>query len=209
MHLRNQLTAAAIVFAALGSYAHTASAQDQGWYLGAGIGWLGYGDKGTVRYDESTFATREDTGGDDTSVSAWGGYRFNRYFSVELGYMRNDGTELVLRDEANEVAGRFHFRTQGATVTVVGTLPLGKWEPYTRLGAFYAETESRLIGVADPPPAASEHSVELIGALGLAYNFTQHWQAKLDGALLFDAGERTGTGATNVAVVTVGFTHRF
>lgn len=200
----------ALALAALGGLVPQASAQDNGWYLGAGIGLLGYGAEGEVRYDESTFDAKDEQSGDDTSVTVWAGHRFNRYFSIELGYMRNEGTELVLRDAASEVAGRFEFRTEGATLTIVGSLPIGKWEPYARIGMFYADTEARIILVDDGSQyTASESSPELIGALGVAYNLTQHWQAKIDAAGLFDAGERTGTGATTVLVVTAGFTYRF
>jgi hypothetical protein len=210
MHIRVSHVARALAFIALAGFMSTANAaKDDGWYLGAGLGLIDYGDDGTLRYDEATFAAKEEDSGDDTSVSVWAGYRFNRYLSIEAGYMRNDSTELVLRDAANDVAGVFEFRTEGATLVVVGALPLGKWEPYARAGVLIADTEARVIADNAVISSENETSPEFIGALGLAYSFTAHWQAKADAACAVEAGERTGTGESTVYVLTVGFTYRF
>jgi hypothetical protein len=209
MRINIRRLAHVLALTAFGGFISSAYAQDTGWFVGAGIGLVDYEDDGTVRYDETTFAAEEVANGDNTSISLWAGYRFNRYFSIEAGYMRNDGTELVLLDAANDVAGTFEFRTEGATLAFVGTLPLARWEPYARVGLLIADTEARVITDNAVIAIGSETSPEFLGALGLAYNLTTHWQAKIDAACAVDAGERTGTGATTVYVFTAGFTYRF
>lgn len=201
-----------LALVALSSFAAAASAEeDSGWYLGAGIGHVDYADNGTVQVGRHSLAAREISDFDDplsSSTSFWFGYRFNPYVSVEAGYLRNAETELRLSNALNETVGTFRFRSEGPTLAIVGSLPLGKWEPYARIGVMYAQTQARLLH-EDGEAWTRLRGVELLASVGIAYNFTAHWQAKLEATFIPDAGERTGTGASNLGVATLGFTYRF
>jgi opacity protein-like surface antigen len=190
----------------------TAAAQDNGWYVGAGLGEVDYAKHGVLYYGTEKLDARAIEDSDDplsSSISLAFGYRFNRYLSLEAGYLSNDSTSLALTDAAGQRFGTYEFRSQGASLALVGMLPLGKWELYARAGILYARTAVEVATDAGTLWSKSVRSPEALTALGAAYNFTDHWQAKLDYTYVFDAGERNETGHSNVEVVTLGFTYRF
>jgi opacity protein-like surface antigen len=184
---------------------------DEGWYLGLGVGHVEYGDEGTVNFAGESFAAREQSDSHDpsSSISLWVGYRFNRHLALEAGYLDNAQGDFTLTNAADEAVATFVFATRGATFALVGSVPLGKWEPYARLGVWYTETDVRIWKDGAQVFGRRESGAELLTSLGLAYNFTPRWQTKLDIAFVPDAGQRTGTGASNVGVATLGFTYRF
>ena len=211
--MRIQLADLATALALIASTSLAAPANaddDSGWYIGAGLGEVDYGERGQIRTNEEILlATQHRDSGDplSSSVSLWVGYRINRYLSIETGYIDNTTREFTLTNDADENVGTFSFHTEGATLAVVGGLPFGKWEPYARLGVFFAATEGSIRGPSGTLQWANrERSAELLTSLGLAYNFTAHWQAKLEGTYVPDAG---GPVEADTEVVTVGFTYRF
>jgi len=212
MHIKlHRIGCALALMAASGLLTPAHADEDSGWYLGAGIGHVDYADKGTVRIAGETFTATERSDSDDpsSSISFWIGYRFNRHVSLEAGYLDNAQADFTLTNAAEVPLGTFVFATEGATLAFVGGLPLGKWEPYARLGVWYTQTDVRIWKDGVRLFAHRERSAELLTSLGLAYNFTAHWRARLELSFVPDAGERTGTGASNVGVATVGFTYRF
>jgi opacity protein-like surface antigen len=201
-----------LVVIAIASCSHTASADDNGWYVGAGVGEVDYASRGVLYYEDQKLDARAIDDPEDpltSSVSLAFGYRFNRYLSLEAGYLANNSTQLLLTDAAGQRFGTYEFRSEGASLVVIGTLPLGRWELYARSGMLYADTEARLVTDAGVLWSDRVRSPELLTAVGGAFNFTEHWQAKLDYTYVPDAGERSETGESKIEVVTVGLTYRF
>lgn len=206
------LVSRAFLLIAIATCARTAAADDSGWYIGAGLGDADYGKRGILHYDSETLdATAIDDSDDplSSSISLAFGYRFNRYLSLEAGYAWNDSTEYALTDAAGARFGTYEFRTQGASLAVVGILPLGNWELLARAGVMYADTEGSLFTDAGTLEDERVHTAEALIAIGGAYNFTEHWQAKLDYAFVNDAGEPHETGHADTKLLTLGFTYRF
>lgn len=201
-----------LVFIAIASCSRTAAADDSGWYVGAGLGNVEYAKQGVLYVGPLKLDAKAiDDSGDalSSSISLAFGYRFNRYLGLELGYLSNDYTSLALTDAAGQRFGTYEFRSQGPSLAVVGTLPLGNWELFARAGVLSAYTEARLITDAGTLASPSARSAELITAAGAAYNFTEHWQARADFTYVPDAGEAHETGHSDVEVTTLGFTYRF
>jgi OOP family OmpA-OmpF porin len=125
----NRNSAAACVAAMLVSAA--TSAEDAGFYLGAGIG--------QAKQSEIGF---EDVG---TAFKLHGGYSFNRYFAVEGGYI-NGGT---LTDTLNGFD--IEIRNDGFYLAGLAKLPLGDmFSLYAKLGYVTYDSEiSATNGVND------------------------------------------------------------
>lgn len=84
---------------------------------------------------------------DDSSWTLDLGYRFNRNLAFNLGYVdlgEADGY-LALPDRS-QFSGRRGVAAEGATLALVGILPIGHWEPYVKAGMLFAKRDSRLDG---------------------------------------------------------------
>jgi hypothetical protein len=190
----------------------TACAADRGWYVGAGLGEVDYGNGGILFVESERLDANVIDDSDDllsSSISLAVGYRFNRFLSLELGYLSNDSTTFALTDSGGQRFGTYEFRSEGPSLAVVGILPLGKWEFSARAGVLYADTEVRLVTELGTVWSDNVRSPEAVAAVGAAYNFTEHWQARLDYAYVLDAGERNETGHLDIEVLTLGLTYRF
>ena len=212
MNTKLNLFSCALVFLVSASCSRTGVADDSGWYAGAGLGEVDYGKRGILYYgSEKLDATAIDDSDDplSSSISLAFGYRFNRYLSLELGYMWNDSTLYALTEADGDPFGTYEFRSEGASLSVVGVLPLANWELYARAGVLYADTDAQLVANGGIAWSTSVRSVEALAAIGAAYNFNEHWQAKLDYAYVPDAGERHETGHADTELLTLGFTYRF
>lgn len=120
----------------------------RGFYLGAGIGSSSPSSfEGSGWYYWDT-----ETGDSETSVLAFGGYRFNNYFAVELGYLDAQDTgfsdTLVFVPELLDIYNTdIDLDVSAAQLSVLGILPFAKiWEVYLRggLALWDAEAEQRL-----------------------------------------------------------------
>jgi hypothetical protein len=200
-----------LVFIAIAGCTHDAGAADDGWYVGAGFGSVDYGDRGVLYYGDLALdaTNRDDSFDASSSISLAFGYRFNRYVSIESGYLSNSRSQWTLTDSAGQVFGTYEFRSEGASLAIVGTLPLAAWELYARLGLLYADTQARVVTDAGTLWSRSKSSPEAVSAIGAAYNFTEHWQTKLDFSFVPNAGEGNVTGQTDIEVLTLAFTYRF
>jgi OOP family OmpA-OmpF porin len=125
-----------LVVAAL-SMAATAEADenDSGFYLGGGVGQYNIE---VDDFDDVTTAV-EDYDSDDTAWKAFGGWRRNRYFGVELAYINlGSPSDEILPDTFVEI------ETDGFAPYAVGTLPLGPLELFAKAGYFFHETDARI-----------------------------------------------------------------
>lgn len=154
-----------------------AHAQDNSYYYGG----LGVG-QARVHVDDVRIAESLLGGGLSTTAIAhderhtayklFGGYQFNRYLGVELGFFQlgrfNFNAQTV---PAGTLSGE--FRVQGANLDVVGTLPITEnLSGLARVGAQYARTRTTITGtgavnVADPRPSDRETNAKV--GLGLQY----------------------------------------
>ena len=113
----------------------------------------------------------------DHEDTAWGvraGYQVNSYFAVEAGYIDLGESSGTLASGTPGSSARFTLSGSGPTLALVGKWPLGKWEPYLRLGVLFADTELSFRGTDGVNVLAgtvSEGTEEVFGGLGIGYRF--------------------------------------
>ena len=186
--------------------ASAAWSQDQGAYLGASIGQVEYRDgcrRVSVRCDEK-----------DSSWRVFGGYQFNRYLAVELGYADLGGpkssgavplitTSVELDSDAEVTAW---------DLNVIGSYPLvDKLFAYGRAGLYRAEVEgfsSSTFNGVTTRSSVSETSTGVILGIGLKYEFLRSLAVRAEWHRYFDvAGE--GGSDIDIDVLSVGLLYRF
>lgn len=191
-----------------------ALADDLGWYGGVNVG------QSSAKIDDAKitgtllgagFATSSITDdSSDTGYKLFGGYKFNRNFTLEAGYFD---------------LGRFGFsattvpagtlngtiKLQGANLDAVGILPITpKFSVLGRLGMNYAGARDTFSGsgavtVVNPNPSKRELNVKF-GA-GLQYDFTEALGMRLD-AERYRINDAVGNKG-DVDLVSVGLVYRF
>jgi OOP family OmpA-OmpF porin len=187
MSSRIRVSACALLLLSAGA----ANADDQGFYFGASGGLAKY--KGNVLSNLIP----------DDETSMWGvsgGYRINRYFAVEAGYVNLGTLEGPARREGSPHPGNSslvqrELETTGPAITAIGTLPLSEsWEVYVRAGVLLADSEmNRLIDGA-PSSFSFDSEAPTLGA-GVQYGWKAHWSARLEFEHWFDIGDDLGIDA--------------
>jgi OOP family OmpA-OmpF porin len=183
-HNKLSLISLAAIAALMGSTAALAQAtepmqNDSYFYFGLG------GGQARARIDDNRIAnTLIGSGFTTTAVShderesaykVFLGYQFNRYVGMELGYFHlgqfGFGATTI---PAGSLTGS--FRTQGANVDLVGTLPFTeKFSGLARVGGQFARTLTHMdttgaVRVANNVPSDRETNVKV--GLGLQYAFS-------------------------------------
>jgi opacity protein-like surface antigen len=193
--------------------ATTGAAKDSGWYGGADFGVAEYPADANLRFGPLTLIGGE---ADDTDF-AWsirGGYRFSRYFAVEGGYVDFGEVIVSLASAPGTPAavGAAHFKARGPLASAVGLLPVGNWEPFIKVSAFFQSVDLTLDGAASAVPfsyAASASGTKLLWGAGVGYNAGEHWRLKLEFSYIDGVGEEDRTAESNILSATVGIAYRF
>lgn len=130
----------------------------------------------------------------DVAWKAWGGFQFNKYFSVEGGYM-NLGSYAVSNGNTIEPAGW--------GLSVMGTLPITP-----TFSAFAKAGEYRMRQKMNPASTADNTWSPVFGA-GLKYDFNPNFFGRLE----YDRIQNLGSGSTtinsDVNVYTLGLGYKF
>jgi OOP family OmpA-OmpF porin len=190
-----------------------ASAADSGFYIGAHGGWVRFPDHVTLGSTALTDPTGEPS---SFSWDLFAGYRFNRYVSLELGYIDLGRYSDELSDPETGSFGTRSFAAKGETLAAVGTLPLGRWDLFAKAGVLHANTHLDFGGTVGGAPAnyniraADTHP--LVG-VGIGYELTDHLHLELAGTAYL----HVGSGALpqghyegpNLNVLSLGFSYRF
>ena len=87
----------------------------------------------------------------DRDRPGWGvsaGYRFNRYLSVEAGFvdLGSIAGPLTASPGVTMANAQRQFSVKGETLAAVGMLPLGHWDLFLKSGVFFADTQLQVIG---------------------------------------------------------------
>jgi OOP family OmpA-OmpF porin len=191
--------------------ASTAAAGDSGFYLGADGGYAKY--PGHVQLVIGTTTVNSiDTTNLVFSGSFHVGYRFSRYFALEAGYMDLGEAKATVSDFAGTSA-QFRFKARGPMVNTIGTVPLGNWEPFIRLGLLSADVDASLTGVQNGTTfsfAGSDNGgISMLAGIGAGYTFAERWHLKLELDYTDHIGAEEATGETHILSTSVGLAYRF
>jgi opacity protein-like surface antigen len=107
--------------------------EDQGFYLGAGVGQF------NLEVDDISDISGETFKSDDTSLKVFGGWRFNPFISAELAYIDFGGPE----DTVNSTLGNANvdISISGFAPYLVGTLPIGIFEVFAKVGYYLYDAD--------------------------------------------------------------------
>lgn len=128
-----------------------AQAEDNGFYVGAGVGDFGI--------DVGPFD------GSDTGFKVFGGYQFMKYLAAELEYV--DGGTVDL--------GPLDIDVSGFNLSGVGILPLGeKFNLFAKLGMIFWDASARGKGGGD------DSGEDFSWGIGGGYSFTDHFGVRVE-----------------------------
>lgn len=124
-----------------------------GFYAGVGVG------KASVELDGTDFDA------DDTAFKAFGGYRFNPNFAIELAFI--DGGKPDERFGTSSV----EVDVEGLNLSAVGRLPLNEvFSVFGKLGLASYDAKWKVRGGNTVVATASESDEDLSYGLGTAFN---------------------------------------
>jgi OmpA-OmpF porin, OOP family len=188
-------------------------ANPDGFYLGADLGFGRFPGSATIGVNDVVLQATDAR----RTAFAWNvsaGYRFNRYFAVELGYVDlGEGKARLIDPLAANGMGDLSFSARGFTTAVVGSIPFGKrWDAYARLGLLHPDVELTVSGVADGSPFAArllDHEVRAFWAVGVGYQVKEDMRVKFELSHYEGVGDNENTGRADILAVTMGFEYRW
>ncbi len=120
-----------------------------------------------------------------TAFKLFGGYKFNKYFALEGGYYDlGEFGYTATTSPAGTLTGNIKLR--GVNLDAVGMYPIAdKYSVFARLGLQYAQAKDnfRTTGAVPTPtnPSPSKSAAKYKVGVGLQYDFTPEWAARLEG----------------------------
>jgi len=141
----------------------------QGWYVGAGIGRGNLNMSGT----DLTGLNNAQIDDSDTTYTLRGGFRFNPYLALEVGYY--DLGQYTFSGTSGNVAVTGSAKAKSYGISAVGILPVGPhMDLYGRVG--WAESELKANANATLATAnRSDRQSEATYGLGARWNATRNW----------------------------------
>jgi len=170
-----------------------AAGDDSGWYMSAGLGLADTADTSQLCCDGFPLLTGE-TNDNKTTWSIAGGYRFNRNIALELGYvdlgkLTSGVSDATGTSDARAAVG---FSAEGVTFTMIGTFPLGKWEPYLKAGVFYSSTVLEYSGSQagnDFGARVTNDDEDALYGIGVRYAVNERLRIYLDSTYFMEVGD--------------------
>jgi hypothetical protein len=241
--------AACAVALSVSAAAMPALAQDSGFYLGASVGQSKYdATNETSGIFQTTTGTRTDD--TDTGFSLAFGYRINPYIGVEFSFAdfgdytlsEYGGTTVtkpgVITPNTRPAYGLVNAQagSKGYTLAAIGSLPMGNFEVFGKVGGIYAQTtldlqlfSTSIDTAAVTPPLAptaclsgctwafpgagwgsvSAETTELLYAVGAGYTFAEVLFVKLEWTRVPNLGDEDKTLEADVDHISLGFQYRF
>jgi OOP family OmpA-OmpF porin len=192
--------------------AHAASADDSGWYLSAGIGLADAGDRSQLCCAGFPLLTGE-TVDNKTTWGVAAGYRFNENIALELGYADLGKLSAEVNDAtgATDARAAVGFSAQGVTFAMIGTFPIGKWEPYLKAGVFYSSTVLEYSGSQSGDAFGARitnDDEDALYGIGVRYAVSESLLIYLDSTYFMEVGD-PGKGRSDYLNTSLGAAWRF
>jgi OmpA-like transmembrane domain len=208
---------AAVLMSLLIGVPVSAPAADSGFYIGLDEGWVKYPGS-AMRQIGTTTLTGTDL--DDTSFTYdfTAGYRFNRYFSLEAGYVDLGQRSGLLRGFVGDTGalGNSSFSAKGETLIAIATLPFGKWDFSLKAGILRADAHLDFSGSVSDERYVSHlmtTNTHPLYGLGVGYNLDSHWRIQSGWTTYREVGSTRDSGfriaGPNITTLTLGIAFRF
>ena len=187
-----------------------APADDAGLYLDAALGLIDTPDTSIIGGDPVITGPTDDN---DWSWAVGAGYRFNKNIALELGYLDLGKISANLADAsgATDATGDSSFEAEGTTFALVGSFPMGRWEPYLKAGVLFSRTDlqfQRTLGAATTDRRVTADNEDPLYGAGVRFTVTQPLQVYLDLTYFDEVGEPE-TGQSSYLNSSLGILWRF
>lgn len=145
--------------------------QDRGLYVGIGVGDF------SLEVDDFDDVTGENFDGSDTSLKAFGGWRFSRNFALELAYIDFGGPDDTVDIDGTPVNAAVDI--SGFAPYLVGTLPLGIFELFAKVGYYFydADVDASSGGISASESVSDE---DLVYGAGVGIVLFDHLATRLE-----------------------------
>jgi hypothetical protein len=135
--------------------------------------------------------------GSDPSFGFGIGYRFNRNVSLDLGYVDLGAVEADIADLSgrSDARGSFTFAADGVALSLLGSFPIGNWEPYVKAGVLFSETQLSYSGSMSGTPFSgrvTNKEEDALYGVGVRYALLERFKIYLDATYLMDVGGEGG-----------------
>lgn len=156
--------------------ANAADFNERGFYAGAGVGQF------NVNIDDidDTDDAIERLNDDDAAWKVYGGYRFNRYFSVEAAYIDFGSPSDKLNTSGS--SGEYNVEFSGLAPYLIGTMPLGPVELYGKIGYYFYDVDLQVNLDLDDQGSnkISDSDDDFLYGFGVGMTFFEHLNARLE-----------------------------
>jgi OmpA-OmpF porin, OOP family len=213
---------------ALALVAGSAVAADDGFYVGAGMGYSNWNvndnkidnsiDNAFLNAESDAVVSKSSTTQTATPWELYVGYRFNKYFATELGWIDNGGSNY----KGNVVDSNFPTVTIGQVkgtrsasgwpLSVLGIYPIDDaWEVFARAGVYFGSTDTKARatdGFTSVKLGSSngKSTTNFIGGLGMNYNFMDAWQVRVEWFAIPSFGDtKYGSGNLNAFMGSINY----
>lgn len=159
---------------ALASGAAAAQENDEGFYIGGGVGQFNVQIDDIDQTDEAIQRLDDD----DSAWKAFVGWRMNPYFALELAYIDFGGPSD--RFEANGTSGDYSVDLSGFAPYVIGTIPLGPVELFGKVGYYFYDVDASVDLDNGPDLDSSSSENDLLYGVGVGMTFFQRLNARLE-----------------------------
>jgi hypothetical protein len=233
------LCAGSVLLLALTSTGNTADAPASGPYIRAGVveSSLKLDGIGAVLRPAAYLQPAEHFGDErKTGWSIAAGWRLQRHVAVEAGYADfgdrtlNPSRDTVIASSntntsstSTAIHGGTALKTKAVYAAIVGSWPLGNWEPYVKLGMLHVDTSAKSKTIttfssffSGRPPSfiqgtisVDDSTTEALTAIGVTYTIAGHYDVNLEAARMPNVGGSRTTGEGDLTSLSLGIGYRF
>jgi hypothetical protein len=156
----------------------------------------------------------------DRVMSLQAAYRFSRFFAAEVGYVdlgkekgEETGIASFVPPSGPVVAFASHAReVTGYTVAGVASYPIGKWEPFARVGGYFGRTKwdstASLVPFRQLTLSYTADSSEVFYGAGFGYRLSELILLKVDWTRFPGTGD-AATHEADITAITAGVRFSF
>jgi opacity protein-like surface antigen len=156
------------------AFAQGADENDEGLYIGGGVGQFNVQIDDVDQTDEAI----ERLDDDDTAWKAFVGWRMNPYFALELAYIDFGGPSDSF--DASGSSGDFQVELSGFAPYVIGTIPVGPLELFGKVGYYFYDVDASVDLDNGPDLDSSSSENDLLYGAGVGFTLFQRLNARLE-----------------------------
>lgn len=214
---------ALVIVMSLGAAGFSDATWANGWYGGIGVGQSKFKDqKGTCSSLGSILSSRSNCTFDlkDTGVQVFGGYQFNSYGAVELGYIDFGKLKASANGTlaGSPATGNAEFKAKTFAATLVGTLPIGDaWGVIGRFGFHRWQVDAPASAAttsgsttASTNPSKSVPPVRIVLGAGVTFDLTKQIGMRAEWNRYGKVGDQPTTGeSSSIDLYSVSLVYKF